>query len=404
MPRIYSKTVSGTQLITGVLGTVDYGNIVAQVVNFTQDVDKAKEEFQRVKAITQVLAENTPSWIMDFARKDAESLVKDASSKLKVYFSQINDEVWNQLVASAGGFKITSSLIGHKIKLMNQNLTLDMWSELAYGIPLQKIEEKAERYYNKILAPYYPSERDAFQLYRLGKWDKAKFVNMLRETLGITATDAENITEIREWQIGKPSLRDAWYFVQKGYKDKQYFYDLAQKGFGFTKEDADALFKHYSYDPSFSELLRLSDLIPLESSWIDKKLTALGLDSEDKPIFKSAIEKRVIRDEINKAWSYILDAYQWGLFTEKDITDLLTNWNFTQEEIKIRIQTGELLKTKLRLKLLRDAEIYLYRKGVITETDLLTRLVNLGISKDIANAIVRNEAAKKGIEWEIPSE
>jgi len=98
-----------------------------------------------------------------------------------------------------------------------------------------------------------------------------------------------------------------------------------------------------------------------------------------------------------------LDAYQWGLFTQTDLTDLLSKWNFSQTEIDLRLQTGELLKLKLRVRLLRDAEVYLYRHGVITETEFLTRLVNIGISKDIANAIVRNEAAKKGLDWEIPS-
>jgi hypothetical protein len=128
------------------------------------------------------------------------------------------------------------------------------------------------------------------------------------------------------------------------------------------------------------------------------------MDSEDKAVFKSALEKRTIRDETSKIWSLILDAYQWGLFTEKDLQNLLENWNFSKTEIDLRLQTGKLLKLKLRVKLLRDAEIYLYRHGVLTETELLARLINLGISKDIANAVVRYEAAKKGLEWEMPSE
>jgi hypothetical protein len=176
------------------------------------------------------------------------------------------------------------------------------------------------------------------------------------------------------------------------------------KGWGFTFEDADSLYRHFSYDFSPSELMRISDLIPLESSWIEKKLNAVGMDTEDKAVFKSALEKRTVRDEISRIWALILDAYQWGLFTQTDLEGLLENWNFSQKEIDLRLETGELLKLKLRVKLLRDAEIYLYRQGKLTETDLLTRLVNLGISKDIANAIVRYEAAKKGVDWEIPSD
>jgi hypothetical protein len=263
---------------------------------------------------------------------------------------------------------------------------------------------KAVRYWNKELSPEYPSERDSFMLYRLGKWSKTDFINYLREEQGLKPSDAENITEIREWQTGKPSLRDAYLMVKKGYVSKQYFIDLATKGFGFTQKDANMLYDHFSYDFSPSELLRLSDLIPLDSNWVDRKLDANGLDSTDKAIFKAALEKRLVRDEINKIWSLLLDAYQWGLFTEKDIKDLLQNWKFSKTEIDLRLQTGELVKLKLRVKLLRDAEIYLYRQGVITETKLLTNLMDIGITKDIANAIVRYEAAKKGVNWEIPGE
>jgi hypothetical protein len=151
-------------------------------------------------------------------------------------------------------------------------------------------------------------------------------------------------------------------------------------------------------------LLRLSDLIPLDSKWVEKNLDELGVPEEDKQVYKDAIDKRIIRDEVNKAWSIILDNYAWGLHSETEIRSLLKDWKFSDTEINLRVQIGELTKLKLRVKLLRDTQVYLYRNNVISEGELMVRLVNIGLSKDIANAIVRYEAAKKGIDFEVTLE
>jgi len=402
MVKLPTREVATGELVSGIVGTVDIGNLISQAINLKTDMDRSQEILDR---ISKYVTDTLPSLLTNARDRASEAntqLLSEAKTFLPSYLRFIVNNIRNQSAQAAAGFTMSATMLAEETKLYTALNQVDLLSTVLFDIPALIAKTKAVRYWNKELAPEYPSERDGFMLYRLGKWSKTDFINYLREDQGIKSTDAENITDMREFQIGKPSLRDAYLMVQKGYKNKQYFLDIAIKGFGFTKEDAETLYDHFSYDFSPSELLRLSDLIPLESSWIDKKLTANGLDSTDRAIFKAAIEKRTVRDEINKAWSLLLDAYQWGLFTQTDLTELLENWNFSQTEIGLRLQTGELLKLKLRVKLLRDAEVYLYRQGVITETDLLTRLVNIGIAKDIANAIVRYEACKKGIDWEIP--
>ena len=402
MVKTYTAAVSGSQLVSGVLGTVDIGSILANAIDLTLDLSKAEAEFKLLKNITEYLTDTSPSDAKKIATTDIETLIKSSPKTLAAYLLGINEQMKSQVGASAGGFRATATIIGQKIKLMSQTGLIDLWTELSIGIPLQKTQDKAERYWNKTIAPYLPSEKDAFMLYRMGKWSKTDYINKLRENDGLKAADAENIADQREWQVGTPSLKDAYLMVQKELWLKEDFINEATKGFGFTSEDAEILYQHMSYDFSPSELLRLSDLIPLESSWVEKKLKANGLDATDREIFKSAVEKRSIRDEITRIWGLLLDNYQWGLNTETELRELLTNWKFSETEIDLRVETGELIKLKLRVKLLRDAEIYLYRQGIITEDELLTRLVNLTIGKDIANALVRYEAAKKGIDWEIP--
>ena len=402
MVKLPTREVATGELVSGIVGTVDIGNIVSQAVNLNQDISRSQEILNR---IVNYVTNTLPILLNDAknrALKTGTDLLNEAKIFLPSYLKFITENIRNQTAQSAAGFPMSAAMLGQETKLYTALNQVDLLSTILFDIPALAAKTKAVRYWNKELSPEYPSEKDSFMLYRLGKWSKTDFINYLREEQGLKPSDAENITEIREWQTGKPSLRDAFLMVKKGYVSKQYFVDLATKGFGFTQKDANMLYDHFSYDFSPSELLRLSDLIPLDSNWVDKKLDANGLDTTDKTIFKAALEKRIVRDEINKIWSLLLDAYQWGLFTQKDIEDLLQKWNFSKQEIDLRLQTGELVKLKLRVKLLRDAEIYLYRQGVITETELLTRLMNIGITKDIANAIVRYEAAKKGIDWEIP--
>jgi hypothetical protein len=402
MVKLPAREVATGELVSGIVGTVDIGNLISQAVNLNQDISRSQEILNRivnyVTNIFPILFNDAKSR----ASKTGTDLLNEAKTFLPSYLKFITENIRNQTAQSAAGFPMSAAMLGQETKLYTALNQVDLLSTVLFDIPALAAKTKAVRYWNKELSPEYPSERDSFMLYRLGKWSKTDFINFLREEQGLKPSDAENVTEIREWQTGKPSLRDAYLMVKKGYVGKQYFVDLATKGFGFTQKDASMLYDHFSYDFSPGELLRLSDLIPLDSNWVDRKLDANGLDSTDKAIFKAALEKRLVRDEINKIWSLLLDAYQWGLFTQKDIEDLLQNWKFSKQEIDLRLQTGELVKLKLRVKLLRDAEIYLYRQGVITETELLTNLMDIGITKDIANAIVRYEAAKKGVNWEIP--
>jgi hypothetical protein len=402
MVKLPTREVATGELVSSIVGTIDIGSLLETVVSLSQDISRSNQITQR---ITDYVTKTLPSLLNNakyIASRTPQEIIINAQTLLPSYLSFITRNIQNQAVQSAGGFRITATMLGEETKIYTALNQVDLASTVLLDIPASIAKTKAVRYWNKELCPEYPAEKDSFMLYRLGKWSKSDFINYLREEQGLKPLDAENIAEMREWQIGRPSLREAYLMMRKGIKGPQYFYDLATKGYGFTHQDAIDIYKHFSYDFSPSELLRLSDLIPLDSMWIEKKLDAVGMDTEDKTVFKTALEKRTIRDETNKIWGLVLDAYQWGLFTEKDLQDLLENWKFSQTEINLRLQTGELLKLKLRVKLLRDAEIYLYRQGRLTETNLLTRLINLGISKDIANAIVRYEAAKKGVDWEIP--
>jgi hypothetical protein len=389
-----------SQLLSDVIDSVNVSSTLSETITLTDDINRSNQVLTRINDyVNQVLLAAAQA-SGQLALLPSQNMLKQALNDLPSRLSFVMQNMRNQTVQSAGGYKITAMLMGEETKLYSALNMLDTYANMLLDIPQAIAKRKATRYWNAALGIEPPSEKDILVMWRNG-FVKSDYLLDYYTGEGIASENAKNIIKIRDYQVGVPSLRDAWSMVKKGLKPEKFFYDLAMLGQGFSKETAQALFNLFNYDLSPSEVLRLADYVPLESSWVEEKLDYAGLNETDKQVYKAAIEKKPMRDEINKAWSLFLDSYQWGLFTQSELTTFLNNAKFNSTEISWKIQTAELAKLKLRVKLMRDAEIYLYRKDVINENQLLLRLLNINIQKDIANAIVRNEAAKKGIDWEI---
>jgi hypothetical protein len=402
LPTTFTKTTSGAELVSGIVGTVDIGSLITKVIEIELETSNTKKQLENINSwITDEISPTINMWTL-WGSKAFDGIKGDVLNEFQTDLKWIANSTRDQLMDGALGYPATAGMVGQIIKNFQAIEGVSTIADILIGIPQQIAYNRAEKYWLKTLAPNYPNEADIIKFGKIGYYSKDQVTSMLRETLGISSADAEQLYTIRSNQVGVPNLYDAWRLVQKGLWNRVRWTNLAQYGFGFTGEDAKTLFDSFYYDMSPMELMRLSDLIPLDPSWLDKKWSAIGYNDEDKAVLKAAMAKRVVRDEITRIWSLLLDNYQWGLETETTLRDQLEGWDFSKDEIDLRVETGELMKLKLRVKLMRDAEVYLYRTGRIVETELLERLTNLGISKDIANSIVRYEAAKKGVDWEIP--
>jgi len=390
------------ELVTGIVGTIDIGSLIANVIQLSIDITQAQTITTEIESYINKSLRSNQKDLIALASMGYSAIVSKSSDKITSNLVFLMDELYSQIGLSATGSKMASTMRGQEAKIHSALEQTDLYTDVLFTLPSNIVRLKAERYYMKNLAPNFPSEIDAYKMSVNKYWSDADFIELLQEMQGLTLTDAQNVAKIRKNTVGKPSLHDAWSMVQKGLKKQQYFLDLAQIGQGWTKEDADALNVLYDYDFSPSEIMRMSDFVPLDDDWIRTKLAHIGMNKDDIGVMVSAIQKRIVRDELSKEYGLLLDNYAWGLMTSADLEKFLTASNFTNSEIAYRLVTADLMKGKVRLKLLRDAEIYLYRKDVNNENLLLTALQDLGIEISIANAIVRNEAAKKGLEWEIP--
>jgi hypothetical protein len=398
-----TQSANKSELVAGIIGTVDIGSIIGKSITLQQDIDRATLKLNVLRTALQA----------SFNRANTEATAMALGSGLDIFtkakaglFQDIGNVFTNtrdQTIQGGAGFSISAAMLSLDTKLYNVINHVDLETKAMIDIPESFALYKLQKYYNKLFASNHPSDRDMTILIANGSKAITDLVELYQSDQSFDAKDAQNIANIRTWQIGKPNLYDAWIMARKGLKPDSYFYNIAKFGFGFTDEDSKALYQQFYYTFSPMEIFRISDLTPVSPIWVNKKLSSIGFSDEDKALVAAMIQARTLKDEVNQSWLILLDNYSWGLQTDADLSKFLTDNGIPDVQAKAKLTIAKLLREKVVFKLMRDAEIYLYRKDVLNEDQLLLAFQDLTISLNVANAITRNEACKKGIDWEIPA-
>lgn len=397
-----SSNVSQSQLVAGIIGTIDIGSVISQSIDLALDTQRSVAKRDEINAAIRgmVLGANTNA--LNRAKTDAASTISEILTELPQDLAELNTLQLNQAVQSAGGYRIASAMLGQAAKYFISFNEIDFQTKVLIDIPETYAVYKAQKYYNKLFAPNRPPEPDMMIAAKNGKMLYTDIHEYYQQVLGLSSADADSLLTIREQQVGKPDPFAYWVMARKGIITDAVWYSRVQLGLGFSDDDAKALYQSYYYTLSPMELFRISDLTPVPSDWLTRKLSGLGFSDEDKQLVLQMILARTVKTEVTQAWAIILDNFSWGLQTHDDLTKFCTDNNIPTTEIEAKLNVANALKGKVILKLMRDAEIYLYRKGTVTEIQLYNNLLALDIDTAISNAIVRNEAAKQGVEWELP--
>lgn len=395
------KEISKSELSVNALQTINLASIATDAVTYAMDSTESQKQINLLLDESNKMLVNSQAFLV-WCNKDPESIIKQALAQIPQTMNTVYQWQRTLSLARKSNLSVSASIFQQRINNIMQSNHINAWAKVLFDMPDAFLAKQANKFWNKAFAIGTPNEHDAYMLMINGFWTPEKFVNEYQEDSGLSFADATHIAQIRNWQYGVPSLREAWVMVQRGLWLKADWLKLATLGFGFTVEDANALYSLYAYDPSIGDVMSLGTLIPLDNIWVNQKLDRTGMNATDKAVFLSALSKKVIRDEIRSFWGQILSVAQWGLISDADITTLLIAWKFSDAEIAIKLETIDLVRTKLVAQLARDSEIYLYRKGTIVEIDLYNRLIAQNIPEDVVNAITRNEACKLGVDWELP--
>lgn len=345
----------GTKAVTGLVGIIDSGPIASAIqesVGWALLSGRANDF--RLGMLREL--QGGPRRYIGLTPYQA---IDRATVYLRDWSLELNDYLGSTLIAAAGSPRALA-IVNKNAAMYQTARGMDSLLGAISGKGYQYgLDTMIDRYWRKELAPFEPSPGDLF----------------IMEAKGLV-TPGRTKTSLRERS-------------------------------GFSSYDADAYITHLDYDPSFSELLRITDVFPLPPTYVVKKLKAMGMSQEDITVFSTAISKRTIKDELARAWSSITSSYAWGLFTAAEIETIMQKWELSDAEKVLRLATLELERTKTIMRMNRDAKIWLFRKNALPgageQDDLLfTALKNMGVNAEVANAIVNLEDARKGIVWEEP--
>ena len=404
----YVKDVKGvsisdtslSSLAVNALQSANLSGIALDVLNYALDTTESQKQINQLLDESNKLLADTQAFTI-WCNKEPQAIIKQSFNEITQTMNTVYQWQRTLGLSRKSGLSVSASIFQQRINIIMQRNHVNAWAKVLYDSPERYLVAQANKWWNKAFAIGTPNDHDAYMLWINGFWTTAKYINEYQEDLGLPVDDATQIAKMRNWQYGVPDPHTAWVMVQRGYWFKADWLKLMTLGLGWTTQDANALYSTFNYIPSIGDVMSLSTLIPLDPLWVNAAFDRSGMSAADKTIFLNGINKSVILRDIRAAWAQILASYVYGAFTETELTDLLIGWQFPQAEITIKIGTANMLRDKTVAGLMRDADIYLYRKATITACELYDRLIAQNIPPDVANAITRNEACKQGDDWEL---
>jgi len=132
-------------------------------------------------------------------------------------------------------------------------------------------------------------------------------------------------------------------------------------------------------DEEFKKLVEAEGIHP---DWVDK--------------VAEARKKNVLRDEINRVRSELVDQYAKGYITRETLAAELEKLGFIKRVIDLTLLEADLKRKAYVLDKKIDAVIYRYRKKIIDRDSAVAELKALGLAEDVASVLVEVEVARRG--------
>lgn len=238
---------------------------------------------------------------------------------------------------------------------------------------------------------------------------KVKIMSMLRFEEwfgafvgGMIGTAVGKSAEYLANSIVRPTIPSAQDTAQLRYENK-----ISQEEFykymafhGFPNELSDLLFEIWDYTPSFYVIERICKEMEVPDTvlqeWLNKNRM---VNTEHRKIYEEYFAYVAFKEEFKKIESALRSLYEYGFIDEKVLDEAISKIKPSRKQVEALKIYMEMIREKRLMYLQYMREVYLYRKGRIDENTLMDRLVKLGIDPDFAEAYVRLEASRKGIDW-----
>jgi len=195
-----------------------------------------------------------------------------------------------------------------------------------------------------------------------------------------------------------PDLRTLSIGYFKGYyniSELRKYYRMA----GYHDRFHDLILDLNDFTPSVAHIERIVRYYPVSKNMLIDWLTENGVRREELNFWLDYLNYATLRDEYAKYEAVIRDLYVSGYLSDAELDYYLQQLKANPKERDVVKSMWKMLKMKNLYKMYVDKQIYLFRKGVISASELLERLQAFIVDTDIAEAIMLVELAKTGIDY-----
>ena len=306
-------------MIGGIVGTVDIGALLTKAIEIQKEQEETQKILDQIKNYISSQDGGYTRILRDYIKSDfgsvKDKILSDLQAGLRTSASLLRDQV----MLGRLGYGGTSAMAGLYARLDATFRGLSTYTDALFGIPQEFLIDNARRYWSKELSPNPPNSNDALALYRHGYLSRAEWVKLKREEAGYTDKVADQIFSTLykkpdEWTLFK-------LYFRKAISEDQLNEGL--KILGWDPEKLDSVKKAFYQIPSFSDLYRLADYVPLDTEYISEILRYNGFREEDIPTYVSVIQRRPLREEVRSIAGRLLWEYSKGRITFDYLKDQL---------------------------------------------------------------------------------
>jgi len=384
MPTSFTKETTGAELISGIVGTVDIGALLTKAIEIQKEQEETQKILDQIKNYISSQDGGYTRILRDYIKSDfgsvKDKILSDLQAGLRTSASLLRD----QIMLGRLGYGGISAMAGLYTRLDATFRGLSTYADALFGIPQEFLINNARRYWSKELAPNPPNTREALGLVRWGYMSRSEWVKLKMEEDGVPDNYADKIFDTLYRTV------DEW-MAFRAYKRK--IIDYGQyvdfmKRLGYKEDEIDIICEAQHYVPSFYDLTRLADYVPLDTLYITEVLKANGVKDEDIPRLTTYLQKRPLREETRSVLGRLMWEYSNGRITLEQFTAELDKLNVLPAEKELYLYWASLQYRDNLMDLQISIIEQKVRKGYYeTQEAIKNDLVLLGLAEEYANLL-----------------
>jgi hypothetical protein len=376
-----TKEVTGAQLVSGIIGTIDIGSTITKVVEFLVEKDRTLEQLNYLRTWLDNQKTVYYEWWKGWAKQPITKIYDNLYGIYITVCKDLAEYQRNQLMMSAGGYPATASMIGLRAKYLAAFAGISELADMFLGIPQSIVKEKARQYWYKEAPWRIPDPELAFKLYMEGQIARTQ----MNDYFAMNGWPQELHDKLYNVLDRDPDPFMAFGMYKRGHISIEQMFSCFKIA-GFDEKWHKPLYQYLEKIPTFYELLRLADYVPIDPTWAAEVLRGNGYREGDIPRYVSCIVRRPLREEVRSIAGRLLFEYAHGRITRKTLEDELTKLGMLPEEKNLWLKWADKQYYDEVLDLQIDIIEQRIKKGNITTKDEAASLLkSLGIKEEIAN-------------------